>query len=98
MKTFKEAGIGANFLIDYKELEMIKKIGEGGYGDVYLGKWLGQEVAIKQYGKNSSKKRTTKKTTDFIKEVEVISNLRHPNIVLYMGVCINFSNYLMITE
>ena len=26
MKTFKEAGIGANFLIDYKELEMIKKI------------------------------------------------------------------------
>lgn len=25
---------------------------------------------------------------DFLKEVEVISNLRHPNIVLYMGVCI----------
>lgn len=98
MKTFIEAGIGANFLIDYKELEMIKKIGEGGYGDVYLGKWLGQEVAIKQYGKNTTKKRSTKKTTDFIKEVEVISNLRHPNIVLYMGVCINFSNYLMITE
>ena len=24
--------------------------------------------------------------------------MRHPNIVLYMGVCINFSQYLMITE
>ena len=97
MKTFREAGIGSNFLIAYKELEMIKKIGEGGYGDVYLGKWLGQEVAIKQYGKNS-RLRNTKKIADFIKEVEVISNLRHPNIVLYMGVCIDYSKYLMITE
>lgn len=97
MKTFKDAGIGSNFLIAYKELEMLKKVGEGGYGDVFLGKWLGQEVAIKQYGKNS-KFRNTKKIADFIKEVEVISNLRHPNIVLYMGVCINYSKYLMITE
>jgi len=32
-----------------------------------------------------------KKTADFIKEVDVISNLRHPNIVLYMGICINHS-------
>jgi serine/threonine protein kinase len=39
-----------------------------------------------------------KKTADFIKEVDVISNLRHPNIVLYMGICINHSQYLMITE
>jgi len=35
---------------------------------------------------------------DFLKEVQVINNLRHPNIVLYMGVCINNQQYLMITE
>ena len=49
-----------------------------------------------------------KKVADFIKEVEVINNLRHPNIstffnsflilVLYMGLCINSNQYLMITE
>ena len=60
--------------------------------------WLGQEVAVKQYGKNIPDKRMRRKTSDFISEVDVISNLRHPNIVLYMGVCINHSQYLMITE
>lgn len=35
---------------------------------------------------------------DFLKEVEVISNLRHPNIVLYMGVCYKKFNYYLITE
>ena len=93
----RDLGIGLNFLIDYKELEFMEKVGEGAYGEVYLGKWLGQEVAIKEYGKNYSRFHK-KKVADFIKEVEVISNLRHPNIVLYMGVCINFSKYFMITE
>jgi hypothetical protein len=35
---------------------------------------------------------------DFLKEVEVISNLRHPNIVLYMGVCLKKLTYYLITE
>lgn len=79
-----------------------KKIGEGGYGDVYSGKWLGQDVAIKHFGKSYTKFHK-KRFTDFIKEVVVISNLRHPNILLYMGVCINYPrfdcpNYLMLTE
>ena len=38
-----------NFLIDISELEVNEKVGEGGYGVVYRGKWLGQDVAIK-YG------------------------------------------------
>lgn len=40
-------GIGLNFLIDFYELEYIDKIGEGGYGEVFKGIWLGKEVAIK---------------------------------------------------
>jgi len=35
---------------------------------------------------------------DFISEVRVMNNLRHPNIVLYMGVCLYQSQYFMITE
>ena len=34
----------------------------------------------------------------FLKEVGVISNLRHPNIVLYMGVCWKKISYYLITE
>ena len=32
---------GNNFLIDYDELSFQGKVGEGGYGVVYKGKWLG---------------------------------------------------------
>eukprot|EP01016_Furgasonia_blochmanni_P008959 TRINITY_DN13705_c0_g1_i4.p1 TRINITY_DN13705_c0_g1~~TRINITY_DN13705_c0_g1_i4.p1 ORF type:complete len:306 (-),score=44.42 TRINITY_DN13705_c0_g1_i4:372-1289(-) len=96
VRNLKQYGLG-EFIIDFKELEFEKKIGEGGYGEVYLGVWLGQEVAIKQYGKKT-RARHTKKTLDFMKEVNVLSNLRHPNIVLYMGVCVNFTKCLMITE
>ena len=43
-----------NFLIDISELEVNEKVGEGGYGVVYRGKWLGQDVAIKYGFLNSS--------------------------------------------
>lgn len=67
---------------------------------MYRGRWLGQDVAIKYYGKRRThgKLRYRLQTADFLKEVEVISNLRHPNIVLYMGFCYRKFNYYLITE
>ena len=41
MNMLEEFGINEKVLINYKELTLDKKIGEGGYGDVYMGKWLG---------------------------------------------------------
>lgn len=34
-------GINEKVLIKFTELEFGNKIGEGGYGEVYKGKWLG---------------------------------------------------------
>ena len=34
----------------------------------------------------------------FLKEVEMLQSLRHRNIVLYMGVCLDESGHMMITE
>lgn len=109
MRIFKDSGLNENFIIDYNELSFGKKIGEGGieykdllrltlelgYGRVFLGKFSGIEVAIKEYGKT---RLDVRRAEDFVKEVEVISNLRHPNIVLCMGACIHNGKYLMITE
>lgn len=75
-----------NFIINKTEIEIGNKIGEGGYGIVLKGKWLGQDVALKQYGKKHRRFKQ-QKILDFLKEVQLITNLRHPNIVLYMGVC-----------
>ena len=33
-----------------------------------------------------------------MKEVDVLSDLKHPSIVLYMGICITADKYQLITE
>ncbi|KAM6583503.1 hypothetical protein CsatB_010505 [Cannabis sativa] len=57
-------------------------IGEGGYGKVYKCSLDHIPVAIKvlQNGKDDKKH-------EFLKEVEVLSQLHHPNIVLLLGAC-----------
>lgn len=73
-------------MIKFREITLDEKIGEGGYGEVFKGKWLGQDVAVKEFGRHSKNKA---KLNNFIKEIQVISNLRHPAIVLYMGMSIH---------
>ena len=77
---------GFSYIIDFSQLEFdpaIDTIGSGGYGDVFKGKWLGSEVAIKRFGRKYVNKKAL---WEFITEIEVLHSLRHPNIVLYMGV------------
>jgi len=65
-------GISKKFYIHFKDVDIHKKIGQGGFGNVYKGKYLGQDVAVKEFGRNRNKK-IEKKVTYFLKEVEVIS-------------------------
>ena len=95
---------GFNFYIPFRELKIIKKIGEGPLGIVYLGYWNEKKVAIKKY--ISLKKQREKEAQNkinknldlkaillkFIKEINIISNLRHPNLVLFMGASISKHN------
>ncbi|XP_064948682.1 U-box domain-containing protein 33-like isoform X1 [Musa acuminata AAA Group] len=78
------------FEFSYSELEKATnsfddslKIGEGGYGSVYKGT-LGQKtVAIKKL--NSEGMQGQK---EFHKEINVLSKLRHPNLVNLIGTCV----------
>jgi serine/threonine protein kinase len=68
-----------------------------GFGQVHLGVWNGKYVAIKKF--ITKEKQSPKYSLNkFIKEINIISNLRHPNIVLYMGASINKNEYYMISE
>jgi len=80
--------LGKMVVIDYSEIEKGPSIGEGGYGEVFKGKWLGQDVAIKEFGRKRVRNKE-KLDADFLREVEMVSKLRHPNIILFMGVSIN---------
>ncbi|KAL9245373.1 hypothetical protein vseg_019035 [Gypsophila vaccaria] len=57
-------------------------IGEGGYGDVYRGFLNHTEVAIKIRYPDS-----LQGTSEFKKEVNVLTNLPHPNLVTLVGTC-----------
>jgi hypothetical protein len=41
MLALKRKGISTNFLIDLEEIGIERKVGEGGFGEVRLGRWLG---------------------------------------------------------
>ncbi|CAD8156776.1 unnamed protein product [Paramecium pentaurelia] len=98
MSLLKNLGINEKLLINYQEIKQGSQIGKGSYGIVFKGIWLGQDVAIKSYCKRKDEQKHKQLMADFLKEVQVISNLRHPNIVLYMGVCIKRHNFYLITE
>jgi serine/threonine protein kinase len=63
---------------------------------VFRGKWRGSEVAIKQF--TSEYSTSDKEMGKFIKELKVLSQVRHPNLLLLMGICIDQPNLCIITE
>lgn len=58
------------------------KIGEGGYGSIYKGVLRNTLVAIKMLHAHSMQG-----PSEFQQEVDVLSKLRHPNLVTLIGAC-----------
>lgn len=57
-------------------------IGEGGYGTVYKGNLRNTDVAIKLLNTSSLQGRS-----EFQQEVDVLSRIRHPNLLTLIGTC-----------
>ncbi|XP_061995493.1 U-box domain-containing protein 34 isoform X1 [Rosa rugosa] len=72
----KEIEIATNF---FSETNVI---GEGGYGKVYKCSLDQTPVAVKVLRPDAVEKKE-----EFLKEVEILSQLHHPNIVLLLGAC-----------
>ncbi|KAM7260888.1 hypothetical protein ACFE04_026363 [Oxalis oulophora] len=58
------------------------KIGEGGYGSIYRGVLRHTEVAIKMLHAHS-----LQGPSEFQQEVNVLTKMRHPNLVTLIGAC-----------
>ncbi|KAL5727485.1 non-specific serine/threonine protein kinase [Ranunculus cassubicifolius] len=84
--------------IDYTEVDMDGGvlIGEGAYGEVYLVKWRGTEVAAKTIRSSIASNHRVK--TTFMKELELWQRLRHPNIVQFLGVLKQSERLIFLTE
>ncbi|THU54293.1 hypothetical protein C4D60_Mb10t23530 [Musa balbisiana] len=70
------------------------KLGEGGFGPVYKGRFAdGQVIAVKRLSERSGQG-----TKEFKNEVEVISRLQHRNLVKLLGYCIHGEEKLLVYE
>ncbi|KAE8769618.1 putative serine/threonine-protein kinase receptor [Hordeum vulgare] len=70
------------------------KLGEGGFGPVYLGRLEdGQEVAVKRLSKKSSQG-----VEEFKNEVRLIAKLQHRNLVRLLGCCIDDDERMLVYE
>lgn len=82
-------------IIAFGELELGDKIGGGGFGDVHIALWKGQQVAVK---KLRVQRVHQKKMQEFEKEVLSITELDHPNIVKFYGACIKTPDLALVME
>jgi serine/threonine protein kinase len=74
-------------------------IGGGGFGQVWKAVWRGTPVAVKVLtGSAQSKTVPRAVLEEFAAEINLLKGMRHPNICLYMGACLEPPNRAIITE
>ena len=61
---------------------MMEKLGEGDAGYNFRAQWRGMPVVAKVL-------KNPKQEHDFAHEVAVLSRLRHPNLVQFLGACLD---------
>ena len=92
-------GFENNFEISLEELEFDEEnseIGKGTFGDVLRGTWRGEEVAVKFL--KGSMTDSPESVKQFLDECNILKNLHHPNILLFMGACTIGPQYFFVTE
>ncbi|KAI3744832.1 hypothetical protein L1987_57925 [Smallanthus sonchifolius] len=81
--------------IDFSELTVSTRVGIGFFGEVFRGIWNGTEVAIKVFLEQDL---TAENMEDFCNEISILSRLRHPNVILFLGACTRPPRLSMVTE
>ncbi|CAG8627544.1 kinase-like protein [Rhizophagus irregularis] len=81
--------------IKYEDLEIGRKIGSGGFKDCYEGKYKEQSVAIGELRVVNFSESDLKETKH---EINVLKQLRHENIIQFIGISTNTKQLFIITE
>ena len=72
--------------INVKKIKFKTKIGAGNFGEVWIADLYGTHVAVKTVIPGISNNEEFK--ARFMEEIQMMSELHHPNVVLFLGACI----------
>ena len=90
-------------IISFSDIELVRTIGEGSYGLVWLGRYLQTSVAVKVLTHDTKKSvgwRPDQPPSEAAllalqKEASIMASLRHPNCVQYLGCCLDPPSLVM---
>jgi hypothetical protein len=84
--------------IPFSELKLNRLIGGGGFGQVWSASWNYTPVAVKLLTACSQTENVQKAILqEFVAEINMLSGMKHPNICLYLGACLEPSNRAIVT-
>jgi serine/threonine protein kinase len=83
--------VSEQWTIPRNEIQMESAVGEGSEGIVYKGIWRMMPVAAKSLHR-------AVKLEQYEHEVSILSHLRHPNLVLFLGACLDAGPLLIVSE
>eukprot|EP01088_Endostelium_zonatum_P015504 TRINITY_DN3836_c0_g1_i1.p1 TRINITY_DN3836_c0_g1~~TRINITY_DN3836_c0_g1_i1.p1 ORF type:complete len:678 (-),score=150.23 TRINITY_DN3836_c0_g1_i1:6-2039(-) len=96
---------GINKQINPSQVQIGRRIGRGSYGDVFLGRWHGTNVAVKKLpaqilNTHSSLSDEEKEEwfADFQREATIMRSLRHPNILQLLATYLDPPDLCIIME
>ncbi|KAH0701357.1 hypothetical protein KY284_015572 [Solanum tuberosum] len=81
--------------IDFSEITIGARVGIGFFGEVFRGIWNGTEVAVKVF---LEQELTEENIEDFANEISILSRIRHPNVILFLGACTTPPRLSVVTE
>ncbi|KAM0869868.1 hypothetical protein ACQ4PT_040381 [Festuca glaucescens] len=81
--------------IEFSEITVGTRVGIGFFGEVFRGIWNGTDVAIKVFLEQDL---TMENMEDFCNEISILSRLRHPNVILFLGACMKPPHLSLVTE
>lgn len=88
--------IKAEWKLDISEIKLDSTVGSGRSGNTYSAWWRGTRVAAKVVDASPQRGQLGEDIlNEFHREVAVVSKLRHPNIVLFLGAAINPPRYCL---
>ena len=87
---------GGGWELDGAAVHLERMVGEGTFGEVWLGRLHGQPVAVKKLKQGLIDGHQALEAMR--EELNVLARIRHPNIVLFMGAVLSSKQALLVTE